>query len=115
MSARSLFFAVACVFLAAVSAVGQARPVTVEWDASPEPAVAGYIVYVGHASGSYDEQYDVGAHTSFVYTKADPGRAYYFAVAAYAPGPIVGPRSEEVLFFAGVASADSFATTGTWR
>lgn len=79
----------------------QTRPVTLAWDANPESFVTGYIVYVGNASGSYDEQYAVGNQTSFVYSNALIGLPYFFAVAASAPGPNIGPRSEEVFFLAG--------------
>ena len=84
-------------------AFAQTDTMTLAWDANPESFVTGYIVYVGNASGSYDEQYAVGNQTLFVYSKAIVGRPYYFAVAASAPGPTIGPRSEEVFFLAGAA------------
>lgn len=68
---------------------------TVAWDPSPDPTVMGYRVYVGTTSGAYSEIYDVGNVTTFVYNAAE-GTTYYFTVAAYAPGPVVGPRSSEV-------------------
>jgi len=77
--------------------------VTLEWDANPEPSVAGYIVYVGNETGHYREQYDVGDTTSFVYSNVVPGTRYYFAVAAYESTHTVGPRSDEVPFLSGVA------------
>jgi hypothetical protein len=93
---------------AVAPALGQTRTVTLAWDPNPEPFVTGYIVYVGNAPGRYDEEYDVGGETSFVYTEAIPGRPYYFAVAAYASGERVGPRSEEV-FFLGRPYAETLA------
>jgi hypothetical protein len=107
MNVRALLLAIASLTCVAASALGQARPVTLEWDPSPERSVVGYIVYVGSASGAYDEQHDVGSQTSFVYASVVPGRPYYFAVAAYSSGPTVGPRSEEVFFLAGGATASS--------
>lgn len=81
---------------------------TVAWDPSPDPAVMGYRVYVGTASGAYTEIYDVGNVTRFSYNGAE-GTTYYFAVAAYAPGPVVGPRSTEVSASAGgPGDANSF-------
>ena len=103
MNARSLLLAVASLMSIAVSAAGQTATVRLEWDPNSDASLAGYIVYVGNASGSYQEQYDAGLQTSFVYTNAVPGRLYFFSVAAYALGPQVGPRSDEVLFLAGVA------------
>ena len=70
-----------------------ADTLTVLWDASPNSNVAGYLVYVGTQSGSDATTYDVGNSTSFAYPSAAPGQTYYFAVAAYFPGPLVGARS----------------------
>lgn len=101
-------FGLACV---TAPAFAQIQPVTLAWDATPESSVAGYIVYVGNASGSYQEQYDVSNQLSFVYTQAIIGRPYYFAVAAYAPGPNIGPRSGEVFFLAGAVSSPQDGTS----
>ncbi|NOT27591.1 MAG: hypothetical protein HOP16_16010 [Acidobacteria bacterium] len=101
MNVRLFVLAVVSVVCAVAPAFGDIAPPALQWDASPEGNVAGYIVYVGQAPGSYDETYDVSRQTSFVYTKAVPGRAYFFSVAAYTSGSEVGPRSEEVLFLAG--------------
>src|SRR5688572_10855364 len=83
----------------------QTQPVTLAWDSNPEQFVEGYIVYVGDGSRSYQEQYDVGNQTSFVYTKAFNGRPYFFAVAAYTAGPTISAPSEEVLFLAGAVAS----------
>ncbi len=108
MNVRSLLLAFASVLSVGSAALGQTQPVTLEWDQSLEPSLAGYVVYVGNASGTYDEQHDVGLRTSFVYTNAVPGRPYYFSVAGYTPGRNVGPRSEEVLFLTGTGVVPSF-------
>src|SRR5688572_32294624 len=83
------------------SAAAQTQSLTLAWDANPETFVAGFIVYVGPASGTYDEQFDVGNRQSFVYDRVISGRAYFFAVAAYSAGPVIGPRSEEIFYRAG--------------
>ena len=82
----------------AAPAFAQSSSVTLAWDPNPDSSVAGYIVYVGTTSGSYDESYDVGHHTSFTYPAAAVGRAYFFAVAAYAAESGVGALSAEVVF-----------------
>jgi hypothetical protein len=61
--------------------------ITIEWDRSPDPTVAGYRVSVGTAPGAYTETFDVGSATSFVYQAQDT-RLYYLAVASYAEGPL---------------------------
>lgn len=73
-----------------------ADTLTLMWDRSPDSNVAGYLVYVGTQSGNYANAYDVGNSTSFAYSSAAPGQAYYFAVAAYFPGPVIGTKSTEV-------------------
>ena len=73
-----------------------AGSITVAWDPSPDPSVVGYRVYVGTTSGSYTESFDAGNATTFTYNGVD-GRTYYFAVAAYTAGPVIGPRSAEVV------------------
>jgi hypothetical protein len=66
------------------------------WDRSVDSAVAGYLVHVGTESGNYSQTFDVGDVTSFAFTGAAAGQRYFFAVASYFHGPIVGPRSQEV-------------------
>ena len=81
-----------------------AGTVIVAWEPSPDSSVIGYYVYVGTTSGAYTETYDVGNATTFSYNAAEDSRLY-FTVAAYAPGPLVGPRSSEVAAF---GSPDAF-------
>jgi hypothetical protein len=88
--------------LVSVLLLGGIRPIdasalTLTWDSSADPAVVGYVVYVGTASGFYTDAIDVGDTTSFTYKASQPGQVYYFAVASYAAGTIVGPPSAEVV------------------
>ena len=41
---------------------------TLAWDANPDPAVAGYMVYSGEASGTYTSKhaYPVKPHTYYM-------------------------------------------------
>jgi hypothetical protein len=109
MNMRTLLLAAGSILGIAASAAGQVGSVTLQWDASPDSSATGYIVFVGSASGSYQEQFDAGLRTSFVYTKAVAGRPYFFSVAAYSSSREVGPRSEEVLFLAGATAATGLA------
>ena len=116
-SSRPALLALLVVCLGSIQphAYAQSQPINLAWDASPEPAVAGYIVYVGNASGSYIEQYDVGAKTSFAYTRAMEGQPYFFAVAAYTPDREIGPRSEEVFFLGGHVTGGDRAAISSAR
>lgn len=69
---------------------------TLQWDPSPDSSVAGYNVYVGTEPGQYSTTFNVGNELRFVFPDAQPGRQYYFAVAAYTSTNIVGPLSAEV-------------------
>ena len=66
------------------------------WDRSSDPSVAGYIVYAGTRSGEYTAEFNVGTATSFVYGVV-PEQPYFFAVASYSDGMLVGPVSAEVV------------------
>ena len=83
-------------FLTMAARSAAADTLTVMWDPSADSNVAGYLVYVGTQSGVYSSAYDVGNTTSFRYSNASAGQAYYFAVAAYFPGPVIGTKSTEV-------------------
>src|ERR1051325_3878580 len=93
-------FAWALLTLVTSPAYSQTHAVTIAWDASPDPAVVGYVVYVGTQPGAPVERFDVSG-TSFVYPSASDGQPYFFSVAAYSAGLRVGSPSEEVMFLGG--------------
>lgn len=92
--------AVACLVAVIIStAEGGAEPLVVTWDASPDTAVAGYMVFVGTEPGKYTERYDAGETKLFTYGPRFAGLTYYFAVASYTSGMVIGPLSEQVSAF----------------
>ncbi|MGH3454699.1 MAG: Ig-like domain-containing protein, partial [Nocardioidaceae bacterium] len=64
----------------AIAYPGQA---TLSWNANSEPDVAGYKVYFGQASRSYQPAIDVGDNIGYTVTGLQEGRLYFFAVTAY--------------------------------
>ncbi len=60
-----------------------AEQVGVAWNQNPEPDLAGYKVYVGPSSGSYDTVNDVGNQTSYTIQGLVEGQTYHIAVTAY--------------------------------
>lgn len=50
----------ACAFKAFGQSTPQPTPITVMWDPSPSPDVAGYILREGSAPGKVDRAFDVG-------------------------------------------------------
>ena len=79
----------------AASRLAAADTITVMWDASPDPAVTSYVVYVGTQPGTYTQSFNVGTATSSTFMSAVPAQLYCFAVSALA-GSVEGPRSGEV-------------------
>ena len=69
---------------------------TLHWEPSADSSVAGYAVYVGTEPGKYSSTFNVGNQLRFAFQDAQPGRSYYFAVAAYTSGNMLGPLSPEV-------------------
>ena len=53
------------------------------WEASPDPDLMGYHVYMGTSPGSYPTIQDVGLSQSFIFQNLADGQAYYFSVTAY--------------------------------
>jgi hypothetical protein len=90
-----------------------AAAVTIAWDGSSDPTVVGYRVYVGTTPGFYTETFDVGKATSFSY-EAIEQRTYYFAVAAYAAGPRIGPLSAEVSTSLGAVAPSNPLAAAFW-
>ena len=68
------------------TAYGQPAPpglVTLGWTASTDPAVAGYYVYYGTASGVYTNKTDAGTNTVFTFAGLAAGSTYYFTATCY--------------------------------
>jgi hypothetical protein len=77
-----LFLAVQLGFAASASAQAY-NSVTLAWDANTEPDLAGYIVYWGTGSRTYDRSLDVGNTTQAQINGLQDLQTYYFAVRAY--------------------------------
>jgi hypothetical protein len=85
-----------CTVVAPLQSLPTGPYITVAWDPSPDERVVGYVVYVGTHPGRYNEAFVVRDRTFFTYPNAVAGRPYYFAVAAYAGGSLLGGPSAEV-------------------
>src|SRR5438034_287149 len=95
------------------SATADARPITITWDATTDPAVVGYIVYYGTQSGAYTDSVDAGNLITWAFDL--PYSQYYFAVRAYDASGNLSPYSLEVGDAAGVLltnPGDQYGTVG---
>jgi hypothetical protein len=72
--------------------------VTLAWDASTDPIVAGYNVYYGGASGAYTNEISVGNATSATISGLVEGTTYYFAATTYAASGMESSFSSEISY-----------------
>lgn len=56
---------------------------TIAWDPNTEPELAGYKLYYGYSSRSYEFSVDIGNKTSYVIQSLGPGKTYFFTATAY--------------------------------
>ena len=80
-----------------------AAQVTLAWDANTNPSIAGYKVYYGSSSRSYQVVIDVGKNTTHTVSNLQSGSPYYFAITNYNTSGLESGYSNEVLY----------STTGT--
>lgn len=73
-----------------------ASSIQVSWDASPEPDLRGYNVYMGTSQGSYHTTKNTGPTPSYVFQNLPQGITYYFTVTAYDQTNNESLPSEEV-------------------
>ena len=70
--------------LTALSTTVQAvQSVTLAWNQSTDPTVAGYNIYYGGASGTYTNESSAGSATNATISGLISGKTYYFAATAY--------------------------------
>ena len=74
------------------------QSVTLAWDQSTDPNVAGYNVYYGVACHTYTNIIDVGKATNATISGLAEGTTYYFAATAYNTLGLESDYSGEVAF-----------------
>lgn len=85
---------VACVLIVGATAAQAQTTVTATWDRNTDSYTAGYRVYYGTSSGSYQWNVDAGNQTSAALT-LQAGATYYMTVRAYNASQQLGPASNE--------------------
>ncbi len=80
---KILRIAILLIFITQFTQFAYASGVRVAWVENPVSDVAGYRVYYGTASRSYQIHVDAGTFTSIEIDRLSSGTTYYFAVTAY--------------------------------
>ena len=86
-------------FVLLLSTSGYADDVNASWDPNSESDLAGYRIYYGTQSGSYNTNVDAGNATSVEIKGLQTNTTYYFAVTAYDVTGNESPFSQEVSLF----------------
>ena len=115
LSAHGLRSAIFSLFIIAAvvgwPGTGLPAQVTLVWDASAEPTVAGYKVYYGTASRNYTSVADAAKNSTATISGLTQGQKYYFAVTAYASSGLESSYSNEVTYAVAVAAGASCTFT----
>ncbi len=72
--------------------------VTLAWNPSTDPNVAGYMVYWGQDSAALSSSMDVGTNTSATVNGLTAGSTNFFAVASYNAADLQGTPSAEIAY-----------------
>lgn len=81
-----------------VAARAPAAQVTLAWTQSDTAGIAGYRVYCGTNSGSFQTVIDVGNKTSATITNLIPGKTYYMAATAISPSGLESAYSGQIAY-----------------
>ena len=75
-----------------------AASVTLAWNPSTDPTVAGYNVYYGGASATYTNEISAGNVTNITVSGLVPGATYYFAATTYNTAGMESALSSEASY-----------------
>lgn len=87
------------------AAVAPSYSVTLAWDPSPTPDIAGYRVYYGVASGEYSYSIDVQT-TSAKISGLLGGVTYFFAVTSHNSDKLESGYSDEISYMPGGSATE---------
>lgn len=96
--ANSRLFFLFCIFWACAASAQVSSSVTLAWNPSADPNLAGYRVYQGVASHTYTNVVQVGALTNATLSALTQGATYFFAVTAYDNVGLESAFSNEITY-----------------
>ena len=106
-----IIFLTTFICLALLSPDGHSAQVTLGWDANTDPSIAGYKIYYGESSGSYQVVTDAGMNTVYTISNLQSRSTYYFAATAYNTSGIESGYSNEVSYSTPAACTYSISPT----
>jgi hypothetical protein len=89
MKTKDLFSVLLLVFLLILIGCGggadtdSGGTIKLTWESTTDPALAGYKIYYGTASGTYDHFIDVGNVTTYKLTGLTQGQTYFIVATTY--------------------------------
>lgn len=95
-----IFLAIGFLCLAIYTSSQASQSVSLQWNKSSDPSVAGYMVYSGSLSGTYTTTNDVGTNITATIGGLKEGSTNYFVVTAYNSLRMESLPSNEVRFYA---------------
>ena len=90
-----------------------AATLSLAWDPSSGPNVAGYKLYYGTSSRNYPYKVDTGKSTNCSLSGLTAGKKYYFAATAYDSSKVESDYSSEISYTVPTASTTSSGSSGT--
>jgi len=106
-----IIFLTASVCFALPSPDVHSAQVTLAWDANTDPSIAGYNIYYGGSSRSYQAVIYAGMNTTYTISNLQSGSTYYFAVTDYNTSGIESGYSNEVCHTTPAACTYSISPT----
>jgi hypothetical protein len=97
------------------ASTAHAASVTLAWDRSQEPNIAGYRVYYGTTSRHYTTMRSVGNSTTATISNLEPGTTYYFAVTAYDTSGNESSYSQEIPYTVPFLDSDGDGMPDDWE
>ena len=86
----------ACIWIIFHANLVLGTEVTLQWDPNTEADLAGYRLYYGFSSRSYDNVVDLGDQTTYTLSGLEQGQTYYFALTAFDTEGLESGYSNEV-------------------
>jgi hypothetical protein len=88
----------------------RAQSLTLAWDPCSSPAVTGYDIYWGNATGDYADSEDAGTNTTVTISNLIAGTTYFFATTCYSAAGAQSSFSTEIEY---IMPTNSVAAPGT--